>query len=160
MTSEVLAALLRVNLVLAAAVLALRRPARRLFGPQIAYRLWAAPPLAALATLLPTRVAEDAPATSTLAAAVRDYADPTVLAWGLGVAAMVTGLTWAQMHDRPAAGRQQPGGRGPGGLDRPAARPAPPAVADRVLGTHPGAAHRVGAAGLATRPGADPLDPP
>ena len=59
MTSEVLAALVRMNLAAAAAILAViavRLPARRWLGPETAYRLWAIPPLAALATLLPPRV--------------------------------------------------------------------------------------------------------
>jgi beta-lactamase regulating signal transducer with metallopeptidase domain len=56
--SEFLQALLRVNLAGTAAVLAvmaLRRPARRLFGVQAAYRLWALAILAAVAVLLPPR---------------------------------------------------------------------------------------------------------
>jgi beta-lactamase regulating signal transducer with metallopeptidase domain len=58
MMSEILAAILRANLILGVAVLAvllLRVPFRRLFGAELAYTLWAAPPLATLATLLPAR---------------------------------------------------------------------------------------------------------
>ncbi|HET6970595.1 MAG TPA: M56 family metallopeptidase, partial [Phenylobacterium sp.] len=58
MTTDVLATVLRMNLAGAAAVLvvlALRIPARKLFGPELAYRLWAAPPLAVLGALLPAR---------------------------------------------------------------------------------------------------------
>src|SRR5690348_10790297 len=50
---------LRLNLALAAAVIAalvLRPPARRLFGPQIAYGVWALVPITALAMLLPSRI--------------------------------------------------------------------------------------------------------
>src|ERR1700679_3178397 len=53
-----LEALLRVNLAGAAAVLAvsaLRQPARRLFGAQAAYRIWALVILAGVAVLLPPR---------------------------------------------------------------------------------------------------------
>jgi beta-lactamase regulating signal transducer with metallopeptidase domain len=58
MIADFLAALLRVNLAGAAAVLAvmaLRRPARRLFGARAAYRIWALVFLAAVAVLLPPR---------------------------------------------------------------------------------------------------------
>ena len=51
-------ALIAVNLaagIAVLAVLALRLPVRRLFGPRIAYHLWSAPLLAALAMLPPVR---------------------------------------------------------------------------------------------------------
>src|SRR5690349_15898558 len=54
--------LLRANLAAAAVILAvivLRKPVRAMFGPETAYRLWAAPALAAAATLLPARQAAD-----------------------------------------------------------------------------------------------------
>ncbi|HEV7385022.1 MAG TPA: M56 family metallopeptidase, partial [Phenylobacterium sp.] len=57
--SEALLVLLRINLAIAAAVavvLALRGPARRLFGAGPAYALWTLAPLAALAMVLPGRV--------------------------------------------------------------------------------------------------------
>ena len=57
--SDALAALVRVNLALAAAValiLVLRRPMRRLVGARLAYGLWAVAPLAAGAMVLPPRV--------------------------------------------------------------------------------------------------------
>ena len=60
MIADFMAALLRVNLAAAAAillVLALRRPARRLFGVRAAYRLWAVAPLACIAVLAPARTA-------------------------------------------------------------------------------------------------------
>jgi beta-lactamase regulating signal transducer with metallopeptidase domain len=100
MTSEVLAALLRVNLVGAVAVLAVlavRIPIRRLFGPEIAYRLWAAPPLAALATLLPARVViVDRMAAPTLAGAGHDYSLPALAAWLAGVGLAIGAVAWAQ----------------------------------------------------------------
>jgi beta-lactamase regulating signal transducer with metallopeptidase domain len=57
--SDALALLLRLNLAAAAAViaaLALRVPVRRLFGPRVAYGVWALAPIAALAMLAPARV--------------------------------------------------------------------------------------------------------
>ncbi|MEO8113983.1 MAG: M56 family metallopeptidase, partial [Phenylobacterium sp.] len=57
--NDVAQVLLRINLVgglVVLAVLAVRLPMRRWLGPQAAYRLWAAPPLAVFATLLPARV--------------------------------------------------------------------------------------------------------
>src|ERR1700761_3258738 len=56
--SEAVLALLRLNLVAAAAiglVLLLRIPARRLFGPRIAYGLWSLVVLAVAAMLTPAR---------------------------------------------------------------------------------------------------------
>src|ERR1700761_1600085 len=56
---EALDLLLRLNLAVAGAVLAvmaLRIPARRLFGPRIAYGLWILVPLAAAAILIPSPV--------------------------------------------------------------------------------------------------------
>lgn len=56
---DLLDILLRVNLAVAAAVLAvllLRIPARRLFGPRLAYALWGLPALAIVAALLPAPV--------------------------------------------------------------------------------------------------------
>jgi beta-lactamase regulating signal transducer with metallopeptidase domain len=57
--SDAFLTLLGINLVAAAAValvMALRLPARRLFGPRVAYGLWSLVPLAGLALLLPARV--------------------------------------------------------------------------------------------------------
>lgn len=56
--TELVEALLRANLAAAAAVLvvlALRRPARALFGAELAYCLWLAPLLAGAASFLPAR---------------------------------------------------------------------------------------------------------
>ncbi|MBI1185811.1 MAG: hypothetical protein GC206_00465 [Alphaproteobacteria bacterium] len=61
MTPELIALALRLNLVLAAAVLivlALRAPIRTAFGARIAYCLWALPPIAAAAALVPARAVE------------------------------------------------------------------------------------------------------
>lgn len=97
--SEVLAALLRFNLVLSLAILAvfaLRIPARRLFGPEVAYGLWAAPPAAALAAILPARVDDSAPQVHALTAALTAYAGPALLAWAAGVVLLIVGLGRAQ----------------------------------------------------------------
>ena len=99
MMNNVLADLIRVNLagaVAVLAVLAVRIPARRLFGPQLAYSLWAAPPLAALATLMPAPVVDGEPPIDALAHAVRDWSGPALAVWMLGVLAMLMALGWAQ----------------------------------------------------------------
>ena len=101
MTTEVLSAILRANLVGAAAILAvllLRLPIRRLFGPEVAYWLWCAPPLAAFATLLPPRTEDGAAARNALAAAVDPVSAPALLAWTLGAAVVVTLLVRAQLR--------------------------------------------------------------
>jgi beta-lactamase regulating signal transducer with metallopeptidase domain len=108
MTSEVLAALLRSNLVLAlaiVAVLALRVPIRRLFGPEIAYGLWAAPPVAALASVLPARVDDGAPQVHALAAAVADISAPALLTWAFGAMLVVAGLARAQARFMKSAAK-------------------------------------------------------
>lgn len=99
MMSEILAHLLRANLVVSVAVLgvlACRSPARRLFGPETAYWLWAAPPLAALATLMPAPSVEGADGNGALAAAVASVAGPLLALWALGVLLAVAALVWAQ----------------------------------------------------------------
>jgi beta-lactamase regulating signal transducer with metallopeptidase domain len=99
MTTEVLAALVRANLVGAAAilvVLALRIPARRLFGPQVAYGLWAAPPLAAFATLLPAPVEDGAEATNFIAATVGDHSALVLSIMAAGFVAAFAALAHAQ----------------------------------------------------------------
>ena len=112
MMSELFATVLRANLVAAAAILAvliLRRPTRRLFGPELAYGLWAAPPLAIFATLLPARSIEGA-AGHALAEAVADISLPGLTLWALGVAATAAGLAWAQLRflAQARAGRAGP----------------------------------------------------
>jgi beta-lactamase regulating signal transducer with metallopeptidase domain len=77
--AEVLDAFLRANLVASFAILAvmaLRIPARLRFGPELAYRLWAAPPLAAIATIVPLR-------TGTPGVHALTHLAPTSLAPGL-----------------------------------------------------------------------------
>ena len=74
MMNSILADLVRVNLAGAAAilvVLALRVPARRYVGPEMAYALWAAPPLVALATLMPAPVVDGVPPGDALAMALK-----------------------------------------------------------------------------------------
>lgn len=112
MTSDILAALLRVNLVLALGVivvLALRSPVRRLFGPEIAYGLWAVAPVAALASILPARVDDGAPEIHALAAALADVSLSGLLAWAAGVALVMAGLARAQMRFNRAAARGRAG---------------------------------------------------
>jgi beta-lactamase regulating signal transducer with metallopeptidase domain len=113
MTSDVLATVLRMNLAGAAAVLAvlaLRRPARRLFGPELAYRLWAAPPLAVLGALLPARPGELDQAIATLPPAVQQLSQPLLTFWMAGVLLAVTALAWAQHRFLQAV---RAGGGGP-----------------------------------------------
>lgn len=105
MMSEVLAAILRVNLVFAGAVLAvllLRTPVRRLFGAEQAYTLWAAAPLAVLATLLPARTVEGA-RDHALAQAVADVSAEGLMIWALGVILAAIGLIRAQHRFLAAA---------------------------------------------------------
>lgn len=112
MTSDILAALLRFNLVLALGVivvLALRFPTRRLFGPEIAYGLWGVPPVAALASILPARVDDAAPEIHALAAALADVSLAGLLAWGTGVALAITGLAHAQARFNRAAAQGRAG---------------------------------------------------
>ena len=100
MMSEILAAILRANLVGAVAVLAvliLRIPARRLFGPELAYTLWAAPALAAFATLLPARSIEGDTGHA-MAEAVSGFAAAGLAIWALGLAATAAGLAVAQLR--------------------------------------------------------------
>ena len=112
MMSEVLAAILRANLVGAAAILAvliLRIPARRLFGPELAYTLWAAPPLVAFATLLPARSIEGDTGHA-MAEAVSSFAATGLAIWALGLAATAAGLAVAQLRflAQARAGRAGP----------------------------------------------------
>ena len=96
---ELLAALLRFNLVLGLAVLAvlaLRIPVRRIFGPEVAYGLWAAPPVAALASVMPARVDDAAPQVQALTAALADWSGAALFAWAVGAAVAVAGMVAAQ----------------------------------------------------------------
>lgn len=99
MTSEVLAALIRANLVAGLAilaVLALRLPMRRLFGPELAYGLWTVPPIAFVATLMPPPVVMEDPAANPLALA-QDSSKLALAVWALGLAATVALFARAQM---------------------------------------------------------------
>lgn len=112
MMSEILAAVLRANLVAAAvvlAVLAMRIPFRRLFGPELAYGLWAAPPLAVIATLLPARTVDEV-ASHALAEAVADISAPGLILWATGVAVTALALARAQLRflARARAGQAGP----------------------------------------------------
>jgi beta-lactamase regulating signal transducer with metallopeptidase domain len=93
--AEVVEALLRVNFVAGLAilaVLALRAPVRRRFGPEIAYRLWIAPPFAAIATVTPLKVAHG-PMRPLLHFAPAHFSPALVIAWLVGIAAAVL-LMW------------------------------------------------------------------
>jgi beta-lactamase regulating signal transducer with metallopeptidase domain len=99
MATEVLAAILRANLVGAAAILVVlivRIPARRMFGPHVAYWLWCAPPLAAFATLLPPRTEDGAAARNALAAAVDPVSAPALLIWTIGAGLLIGLMVSAQ----------------------------------------------------------------
>jgi beta-lactamase regulating signal transducer with metallopeptidase domain len=95
---EVLNGLLRANLVGSLgvlAVLAARLPVRRRFGPEVAYRLWLVPPLAAAATLLPLKTGEAA--LHPLANLAPPHLAPTLLAaWAAGLVAVAAGMWRAQ----------------------------------------------------------------
>lgn len=102
--AEFVEALLRANLAAAAAVLvvlALRRPARALFGAELAYCLWLAPLLAGAASFLPARsrtlgeaVAPALFSDPATALAADGRAGPLMLLWllGAGIAAGVMAL--------------------------------------------------------------------
>lgn len=115
--SDALTILLRLNLAMGAAValaMALRLPARRMFGPGVAYGLWALVPLAVLAMLAPARTvtvvqawAEAAPMRAAPAAAGAALAapatGPTLAAaaaavWLAGGLASLAWLGWRQVQ--------------------------------------------------------------
>lgn len=100
MTLEVLEAVIRANLngsLVLLLVLAARLPARRWLGPQAAYGLWAAPPLAVVASLLPpVRAADPGAAASQGLEDLLEAAGaaPAVTAgWFVGVL-VVAGVMW------------------------------------------------------------------
>jgi beta-lactamase regulating signal transducer with metallopeptidase domain len=112
MVEAVCDALLRVNLVAAAAilaVLALRRPVRHAFGPEIAYRLWAAPPLAAFGTLVPLKTVATGPVLLR-GLAPASLAPGLLILWLAGVAVTVACMALAQHRFLKAAraGRSGP----------------------------------------------------
>ncbi len=122
---ELLELLLRVNLAVAAAVLAvmvLRIPARRLFGPRLAYTLWILPALAVGAALIPAPLvtmpappspdiaafplaAGAASPTATLAASSADLSPWLLAIWALGGLAMLLALGRSQSRFNRAVGR-------------------------------------------------------
>lgn len=72
--TELIAAILRANIVAAIvilAVMAVRQPFRRWFGAETAYALWLAPPIAVMAGFLPARVSFALPSAVERAAAAR-----------------------------------------------------------------------------------------
>lgn len=113
MTSEILNTLIRANLAGGAAillVLALRIPARRAFGPEVAYKLWFAPVLAAAVTLLPPRIAPGAVHKSLSLAALGASPAWITAAWVAGIA-VACALLWraqARFIAEARAGRAGP----------------------------------------------------
>ena len=84
------------------AVLVLRDPARRLFGAELAYRLWLLPPAAALASLFPTLrggAGPYAPLYHTGGPAeawAAGHAAPLALVWAAGAALMALAMAWGE----------------------------------------------------------------
>ena len=121
MTSEILGAVLRANVVAALAVvlvLLLRRPARRAFGARVAYGLWSLPLLAGLAALLPQPAAETLPfvgeaagaaGRAMAAAAATDRGDGVLMSlWLAGVAASAAWTWRLQRRFVASLGRLEP----------------------------------------------------
>jgi beta-lactamase regulating signal transducer with metallopeptidase domain len=110
--AELMESLLRANLVASLAilaVLALRVPARWRFGPEVAYSLWAAPPLAVVATLIPLKTGQ--PALHPLAHLAPTHLSPLLLAaWlvGLAVAVVMMGRAQAAFLREARHGRSGP----------------------------------------------------
>lgn len=105
MTSDILAAIIRANLVGALAilvVLALRLPMRRFFGPELAYGLWAIPPIAFVATLMPPPVLMDDPAADPFALA-GDHSTVALAFWIAGLSAAAALFARAQVRYMTAA---------------------------------------------------------
>ena len=96
--AELMDAFLRANLVAALvilAVMALRIPARLRFGPELAYRMWAAPPLAAIATLVPLRTGK-AVMHPLAHLAPADLAPQMLTLWLLGFVGAIAAMAWMQ----------------------------------------------------------------
>jgi beta-lactamase regulating signal transducer with metallopeptidase domain len=139
MGNEVLAALLHMNLAAGAmvlAVLVLRGPARRHFGAGFAYRLWAAVPVAAVASLFPPPAARwialpgsPKPLVIQAAEAVAEAPAGTILAFWLAGAALAAGLIAVRQMRFMALARQGLAGPAVAGLVAP--RIIMPADADR-----------------------------
>jgi beta-lactamase regulating signal transducer with metallopeptidase domain len=104
--TQVIETLVRANLAAGLAVLlvlALRRPLRRRFGPEVAYGLWLAPLLAAAASLLPPRIQVVARAATELPPPplLHDLlgagrAGPLLALWLCGVVLGAMALGWGQ----------------------------------------------------------------
>lgn len=117
--AELFSDLLDLNLAMAvavAAVMALRPPARRLFGARVAYGLWNLPLLAVLAMLLPARVLTIRVPAASVEAGQASVVSGTTLAnapvdirpylaglWLLGVVASLAWLAWNQLQFARAA---------------------------------------------------------
>lgn len=120
--AEVLLTALRVNLVLAAAVLlvlAIRQPVRRGFGAHVAYSLWLIPPLAALAAILPLAPVRDAakthaaPAEQAWSAFGQQLADVAPGGWGLWLAGAGLGALLVTLSQRAFLRKERAGEAGP-----------------------------------------------
>ncbi|PZQ62551.1 MAG: transcriptional regulator [Phenylobacterium zucineum] len=138
MIADILSALLRSNVAMGAAVLAVvlaRGPARRAFGPVAAYGLWAMVPLAGLAALLP-RPVDAVEMTATVLAAAAEAArrssarpdvvpDAALLAlWLAGAAVAATVLLARQVRFLRALGRLELGADGALRAERAGVGPA------------------------------------
>jgi TonB family protein len=122
MTSDLLEALLRVNLAASAAILVvvlMRAPMRRAIGARAAYALWALPPILALAALAPPPqvgawyappfvVIPSLSAQPALAQASGDWRPLVLAAWILGALACTVLLTLRQVRFRASLGALQP----------------------------------------------------
>lgn len=123
MSGAILEALLRANLALAVAIVAimlLRRPVRRRFGPLAAYALWLAAPLCALVSLIPIPAPTTvmAPAVAFAATAGRAVAPMAakapaltpiaLVAWEIGVALTLALFAVRQARFVRAVGRLTP----------------------------------------------------
>jgi TonB family protein len=113
MSGAILEALIRANLALAAAIVAvmlLRRPVRRRFGPLAAYLLWLAAPLCGLVSLVPVHAPTTmtAPAVEFAATAARAVvpvaakapALPALLLWAWTIGAALTFALFALRQAR------------------------------------------------------------
>jgi beta-lactamase regulating signal transducer with metallopeptidase domain len=104
MIEAVCDALLRVNIIAGLTilgVLAVRRPMRRAFGPETAYRLWIAPPLAAVFTVLPLKTLPTGPSLHGLAP--RALAPDLLAVWVAGALLTVAAMALAQRRFLTAA---------------------------------------------------------
>ena len=112
--TEIMEAIVELNIAAAVAILfllALRKPARHIFGPHAVYLLWAIVPIAAAATFIPARTVETLSLGMTLEEIIALAAPPaaaslweTVLPYALAVAWIVGAIvTAAALVSRQAA---------------------------------------------------------